>query len=292
MFGPAKSKFRGLPMRSLLPNILTVLALCSGLTSMRFALQERWELAVTLILIAAVIDGLDGRLARLLKGTSRFGAELDSLSDFVCFGVAPVFLLYQWSLKDMGGLGWLAVVAYAVCCALRLARFNTALEEPNQPAWTANFFTGISSPAGAGLSMLFIILSFEAGDGFWRAAPVNFAWVLIIGALMVSRVPSYSLKRLRVRREMGLAVLLLVAVLAGLLISFPFQTLFGFGILYLASLPLAYRSYIKLRDQDLRGSLAPQDGSPVSEAASSPHPPGAGSEPDLTEPVNRRPRLH
>jgi len=291
MFGPASSRFRGPSMRSLLPNMLTVLALASGLTSMRYALQERWEIAVSLILVAAVIDGLDGRLARLLKGTSKFGAELDSLSDFVCFGVAPVFLLYQWSLRDMGGLGWLAVVAYAVCCALRLARFNAALEDPNRPAWMANFFTGVSSPAGAGLVMIFIVLSLEAGDGIWRSAPVNFVWVLFIGALMVSRLPSYSFKRLRIRREMGLPILLGVALLAGMLISFPFQTLLAVGLLYLASLPLAYRSYVRHRRLDeaaARTAAESVGGSPVP----GPHPPGAGTEPVVLDPADPRPHLH
>ncbi|MCW5750111.1 MAG: CDP-diacylglycerol--serine O-phosphatidyltransferase [Alphaproteobacteria bacterium] len=250
MFGPAGSRFRGLPIRSLIPNSLTVLALCAGLTSMRFALQGHFQTAVTLILVAAVIDGLDGRMARLLKGTSRFGAELDSLSDFVCFGVAPAFLLYQWSLSDMGGLGWMAVVAYAVCCALRLARFNTMVDDHSRPAWTAHFFTGVSSPAAAGLAMLFIILSFEAGDTLWRLAPLNALWLIFVAALMVSRLPSYSFKKLRIRREAGLLILLGVALTAGLLISFPWYTLFGFGVLYLLSLPLAYRSYIRHQERD------------------------------------------
>lgn len=249
MFGPAGSRFRGLPIRSLIPNSLTVLALCAGLTSMRFALQGHFQTAVALILVAAVIDGLDGRMARLLKATSRFGAELDSLSDFVCFGVAPAFLLYQWSLSEIGGLGWMAVVAYAVCCALRLARFNTMVDDQSRPAWTANFFTGVSSPAAAGLAMLFVILSFEAGDTLWRLAPLNALWLIFIAALMVSRLPSYSFKKLRIRREAGLLILLGVALTAGLLISFPWYTLVGFGVLYLFSLPLAYRSYLRYQQR-------------------------------------------
>lgn len=246
MFGPAGSRFKGLPVRTLIPNTMTVLAMCAGLTSMRVALQQRWELAVALILIAALIDGLDGRIARLLKATSRFGAELDSLSDFVCFGVAPVFFLYQWSLNELGGLGWIAVLIYAICCAFRLARFNTASFGDDTPAWQAQFFTGVSSPAGAGLSILFPVLSFEAGDWFFRSSLLNLVWVVFIATLMVSRVPTFSFKKLRIRRELGFPILLAVALLGGMLISFPWYTLAFVGILYLATIPLAYRAYLRL----------------------------------------------
>lgn len=243
MLVPGRSGLRPLKINQLAPNILTVLALCAGLTSMRLALLERWEQAAAAILVAAVLDGLDGRLARLLKGATKFGAELDSLSDFVSFGVAPAFLIYLWSLHTIGGLGWVVVLIYAVCCALRLARFNTALDDPNRPSWQYNFFTGVPAPAGA-LSLLVLqFVSFDAGDTFWRSPTVNAVWGLAMAFLMVSRVPSYSFKKVRVPRDYVLPVLLLVAALAATLVSFPWYTLTGIVVAYLAGLPLAYRAY-------------------------------------------------
>ncbi len=234
---------RSLPVNSLAPNMLTVLALCAGLTSIRFSLDESWQLAVMAILAAAVFDGLDGRLARLLKGTSKFGAELDSLSDFVCFGVAPSILLYRWTLNDLGGLGWVLVLAFSVCCALRLARFNTALDSANQPTWMANFFMGVPAPAAGGLVLLPVMLSFQIAGSFFDHPLVNALAVAAVAFLMVSKVPTYSFKRLRVRREYILPVLIVVGVLAAVLWSYPWQTLTGVGALYLASIPLSVRSH-------------------------------------------------
>jgi len=230
-----------LPIRSLIPNSLTVMALCSGLTAMRFGLDGRFDIAVFAIIVAAVLDGLDGRVARLLKGTTKFGAELDSLSDFLCFGVAPVMLLYLWSLQDMGGLGWIVVLGFSVCCALRLARFNVALEDPDKPAWTANFFVGVPSPAAAGLVMLPLYLSFIGVD-FLKDAPVLIAiYVAGVAFLMVSKVPTFSGKRLgmRVRRDEMLTVLLGVALSVALLFSYPWITFSLLVIAYLALLPVS-----------------------------------------------------
>jgi len=254
------TRFRSLPINSLAPNMLTVLALCAGLTSIRFSLNESWQLAVMAILVAGVFDGLDGRLARMLKGTSKFGAELDSLSDFVCFGVAPSILIYRWTLSDLGGVGWILVLAFSVCCALRLARFNTALDSANQPTWMANFFVGVPAPAAGGLVLLPIILSFQVAESFFHLPLINAAVVAAVAFLMVGKVPTYSFKRLRVRREYILPVLIVVGLFAAVLWSYPWLTLTGLAVLYVASIPLSMRSYY-------RYSTAVGDGISVEELA-------------------------
>ncbi|MBD3666858.1 MAG: phosphatidylcholine/phosphatidylserine synthase [Parvibaculaceae bacterium] len=241
----ARRSLKTLPIRSLIPNSLTVMALCAGLTSIRFALDGRFDLAVIAILVAALFDGLDGRVARLLKGTTKFGAELDSLSDFLCFGVAPVVTLYLWSLSGIGGLGWIVVLGFSVCCALRLARFNVALEDPDKPAWTANYFVGVPSPAAAGLVMLPLYLSF-IGIDFLQGLPVIVAaYVAGIAFLMVSKVPTFSGKRLgmRVRRDEMLPVLLGVAMSVAVLFSYPWITISVLCVAYLAVLPLGAWRY-------------------------------------------------
>ena len=149
-----KKRFRGLSFNRMIPNILTLLALVAGLTSIRFSLDDRWEHAVLAIVAAGILDALDGRIARLLKGASKFGAELDSLSDFVCFGVSPALILYLWTMRDAGRLGWVVVMLFAICCGLRLARFNVMMEDPDAPPWKSRFFTGIPAPAGGGLALL------------------------------------------------------------------------------------------------------------------------------------------
>ncbi len=243
---PRRRRLRNLPINSLLPNMLTVLALCAGLTSMRFALQERWEMAVAAIVVAAILDGLDGRLARLLKGASKFGAELDSLSDFVCFGVAPAFVLHQWTLFELRGVGWILVLGFAVCCALRLARFNTALEDPDRPAWSANYFTGVAAPAGAGLALIPVMLSFLELGALPRSPYLNGAWMAAVAFLMVSQIPTYSFKKLRVRRDMIMPMLLLVALGAAALAMYPWITLSSVATAYLISIPFAFFSHAKL----------------------------------------------
>ena len=242
---------RSLPINSLAPNMLTVLALCAGLTSIRFSLNESWQLAVTAILVAAVLDGLDGRLARLLKGTSKFGAELDSLSDFVCFGVAPSILIYLWTLNDLGGVGWILVLAFIVCCALRLARFNTALDSDNQPTWAANFFMGVPAPAAGGLVILPVVLSFQVAESFFHYPVVNGLVVAAVAFLMVSKVPTYSFKRVRVRREFILPVLIVVGLLAAVLWSYPWLTLTSFGVLYAASILVSVRAYRRYAGEEM-----------------------------------------
>ena len=237
--------FTQLPVRTIIPNALTVLALCAGLTAIRFAIEGRFEAAVVAIIIASVFDALDGRIARMLQGSTRFGAELDSLTDFVNFGVAPVVVLYLWSLGEIGGIGWIAVLGFAVCCALRLARFNVALEDPDKPVWAGNYFVGVPAPAAAGLVMLPLYLSF-IGVTWLKEVPLLIAiHALAIAFLMVSRIPTFSGKRmgLRIRRDMVLPILLLVGLSAAVILSYPWIAFTGLCALYLGSIPAATLRY-------------------------------------------------
>jgi CDP-diacylglycerol--serine O-phosphatidyltransferase len=226
-------------MNQLIPNILTVAALCSGLTAIRFGLNERWDLAIFAIVVAGIFDGLDGRLARLLSGGTKFGAELDSLSDFVAFGVAPAMMLYLWTMHSFAGIGWAIVLLYAVCCALRLARFNTALGDSNPPPWSRFYFTGVPAPAGAGLVLLPMMLTQELGPGFFDRPSVNAVALVAIALLMVSRIPTFSIKQIKVPQAWFLPALLLVGVLVAALASAPIMTLICVGIVYLVSIPVA-----------------------------------------------------
>lgn len=252
MLRQQRRSLRALPVNSLVPNILTVLALCAGMSGIRFALEGRWELSVFAIVVSAVLDGLDGRMARLLKGTSKFGAELDSLSDFICFGVAPAFIIYEWSVNQIGGIGWVAALAYATCCALRLARFNTALEDPDRPHWASQFFSGTAAPASAGFALLPMMLSFQLGDDIVREPALDAAWLLAVALLMVSRIATYSFKRLRVRREYVLPTLVLVGVSAAVLVSYPWFTLSAMSIAYLFSIPFSIAGHRRLMRAHVR----------------------------------------
>jgi len=242
-------RISGLSINRLIPNILTVLALCAGLTSIRFGLHAMWEQAVASIMLAAVLDGLDGRVARLLQGTSKFGAELDSLSDFVCFGVAPSMLLYFWTMQQAGGAGWALVLLFSVCCALRLARFNTMIGQPDLPPYAYNFFTGVPAPAAAGVVLLPMVLTFEVGPGYFDRPTVVALFLLGVSFLMVSKVPTFSGKKVRVPHRWVLPVLLLVGLLAAFLVSEPWLTLSGLGALYLAMIPVSIRSFRRLKKQ-------------------------------------------
>jgi len=244
-----RPRLRDQSFNRLIPNILTVLALCAGLTSIRFAFQERWEMAVFAIVIAGVLDGLDGRIARLLDGSSKFGAELDSLSDFLAFGVAPALLLYYWTMKSVVGLGWALALLFAVCCALRLARFNTKVDNADLPAWTGRFFTGVPAPAGAGLALLPVFATFEFGSGFFDHPIVTGGAMVAVSLLMVSRVPTFSFKRIKVPHDYVLPTLLGVGLFAAFLVGLPWLTLMAVGVLYLASLPLSYVAHRRLSRQ-------------------------------------------
>ena len=234
-------------MNRLIPNAITVGALCAGLSGIRFAIDGRFEMAVAAIMVAAVLDGLDGRMARLLNGTSKFGAELDSLSDFLSFGVAPALIVYLWVLNAWGGLGWIVALAYAVCCGLRLARFNAALAEPNQPAWAGNFFTGVPAPAGAGLALLPMMLQFEFGPGLADSPIVGAVVLALVAFLMVSRLPTFSGKKLHVPRGWLVPALVGIALFFAAFTSAPWGTLLVAGGAYLALIPFAYVRYAKLR---------------------------------------------
>lgn len=234
-------------LNRLIPNILTLLALCAGMTAIRFALEGKFQLAVIAIIIAALLDGIDGRIARFLKATTVLGAQLNSLSDFVSFGVAPSVLVYVWSLSQLHGFGWAVVVIFAMCSALRLARFNAQLGiEP--PAFAFNFFIGVPAPAAAGLAILPMLLSFQlGGDLIFRSPYLNSLVLAGVAALMVSRLPTYSFKRFRVKRDWVLPTLLVIGALAAFVSTEPWATLSMVGLLYLGSIPASYRAYRKLR---------------------------------------------
>ena len=237
---------KGLSFNRLIPNILTLVSLCAGLTAMRFGFDGKWKLAVLAILIAAILDGLDGRIARILKGASKFGAELDSLADFVSFGVAPAAMLYLWTMKDAGRFGWILVLLFSVCCVLRLARFNTLLEEPDLPPWAHNFFAGVPAPMGAGLVLLPMILSFQIEAGFFNHSVVVGVFLVVVSALLVSRIPTFSFKRFKVPNPWVLPTMLIVGLLAALLVTAPWITMSLILILYIASFPFSIRSYRQL----------------------------------------------
>lgn len=234
---PYPPRLNRLPARSLLPNMLTTFALCAGLTSIRFALEGKFELAVAAILIAALFDGIDGRVARMIKGTSRFGAELDSLSDFLSFGVAPVLVLYLWTLSDISGFGWIAVLSHAVCCALRLARFNVAIDDPDKPAWTSGFFTGVPSPAGAALVLLPIIASFSLGPMPFHSPYLVAGVAVLVAFLMVSRIPTLSFKKIRIHRDWVLPTLVFFGIGTALALSYPWQVLGLLIVGYAVTIP-------------------------------------------------------
>ena len=238
-----RQRFRAIPVRSLLPNLVTVLALCVGLTGIRLAFEGKLEFALYAIVFAAALDGIDGRLARLMKGQSKFGAELDSLADFMNFGCAPALFLYLWGLFEVGNVGWIAAMVFAICTALRLARFNVMIDDPNQPAWAANFFTGVPAPAGALIVLLPIYLSLLG----WFSAPpaVTLIYTLLIAGLMVSRLPVFSGKRVgkRVPPEMVLPLIVVVVLFVALLIAYPWQVLTIGTICYIAALPMSWLSY-------------------------------------------------
>lgn len=253
-----RRRFRRVPLRVLLPNAITLLSLCAGMTAIRMAGEGRFDVAVGAIVLACVLDALDGRIARMLKGTSRFGAELDSLADFVSFGVAPAVVLHIWSLHLLKGLGWIVALAFAVCTALRLARFNVALDDPDKPAWKTNFFTGVPAPAGAGLALLPMYLAFMIGfDGSYAAIGLLF-YVPFVGFLMVSRIPTFSSKLAgeRIRGEAVLPVLILVVLFTSLLVSYPWEMLTALALAYLAVIPLGMLRYRRLEERHARAAEA------------------------------------
>jgi CDP-diacylglycerol--serine O-phosphatidyltransferase len=263
-----RRRFRPIPVRLLVPNVITLLAICAGLTAIRLSNEGRMELAVAAIVFAALLDGLDGRVARMIKGQSKFGAELDSLADFVNFGVAPGLILYFWQLHELGNGGWIAAVVFAISGGLRLARFNATMDDPNKPAFAANYFTGVPAPAGAITVLLPVYLAF-LGVPRLPAALIAL-YTLLIAFLMVSRLPVFSGKtvRMRVAPELVLPLFVSVIFFIALLIGYPWYMLSFCTILYLASLPAGLRSY---RNHE-RKAAAPAT-VPTGVAPSNPAPP-------------------
>jgi CDP-diacylglycerol--serine O-phosphatidyltransferase len=236
-------RHRKIPVRLLVPNFFTLLSLCAGVTAIRMAIEARYELALTLIVVAALLDGVDGRLARALKAQSRFGAELDSLADFVNFGVAPAIVIFTWGLGELKGFGWISALVFACAMGLRLARFN-AMIDVDKPKWQSNYFTGMPAPAGAITVLLPLYVNGLGLDV--RGAPLLVAlYTLAMAFLLVSTIPTFSGKLLgeRIPREFVLPVLIGLAALIGLLVTYPFGTLTVVTLLYLGAIPLSYRRF-------------------------------------------------
>ena len=244
--------------KSLLPNALTILGVCLGLSSIKFALDTNYTIAVIAIGFAAILDTLDGRVARLIKGTSKVGKELDSLTDVISFGVAPGFIMYFWALNEIGKFGWMFVLIYTVCCALRLARFNLTIIEETQP-WKINFFEGVPSPAAAGLVLLPLILSLSDLIKFENYALLSSIAILTTSVLMVSKVPTYSLKRILIPRHYAIFLLLGIGIFVSLLIFYTFKTLFFSGLIYFLLIPVSYFHYRQKHKQLSTSSVNEDD---------------------------------
>jgi CDP-diacylglycerol--serine O-phosphatidyltransferase len=255
--GARRGRFRLIPVRMLLPNLITLLALCAGLTAIRLAVEDKLEWALAAIVFAALLDGIDGRIARMLKGTSKFGAELDSLTDFVNFGVAPALIVYFWSLHELKSAGWIAAMVFAICCGLRLARFNVMIDDPNRPAWAGNFFVGIPAPAGAITVLLPIYVYFLGVPRFSFETPLIFVYTLAIAFLMVSRLPVFSGKRVgkRIAPDLVLPVFVAVVLFFALLVAYPWIVLTTGTILYLGALPLGWFAYRENQRKDAAAAL-------------------------------------
>ena len=242
-----KGRRETISLRAFVPNAITSLALCTGLSSAWFALQERWELAAAMILVAGVLDGIDGRIARLLKAQSRFGAELDSLSDVIAFGVSPALLLFLWSLQHMPRFGWTTALFLALCCALRLARYNARMDEGDEPRKSAGYLTGVPAPAGAGIALAPLFVNLATGAEWarmwWLVAP----WTLLAAALMLSSVATFGWSSLRLRPSWRFPLLGLIGLYAAALISDPWLTMAGTTMIYLLMIPAAVIAFARVR---------------------------------------------
>ena len=234
--------------RIILPNIFTLVGVCIGLSSIKFAFDGRFEIAVLAIIVASIIDGLDGRIARLIKGTSKVGKELDSLTDVISFGVAPAFIMYFWKLNELGRIGWLICLIYVVCVALRLARFN--VNSSKQSYWQENFFEGVPSPAGGVLVLMPLIFSLSE----LQLIQINFDYIVplffvVISILLISKIPTYSLKRIAVPRSTTIFLLFGIVLYFGLLLIYNFNTILLSGLLYLAVIPVSIVHYFKIKNR-------------------------------------------
>lgn len=269
--------FRGreVPVRILIPSMFTLLALCAGLTAIRMAIEHRFDVAIAAIVLAAVLDALDGRVARLLKASSKFGAELDSLADFVNFGVAPAIIVFTWALDGLRSMGWIVVLVFSVCAALRLARFNVALDA-EEPPWKGEYFVGVPAPAGALIVMLPLYLDRMGVPGVHSFTPLILVYTLGIALLMVSFVPTYSGKLFgqRVAREYVLPVFVLGALFVAVLLTYPYKTMAIGTVMYLAVIPLSFMSY-RRREAEFAKTAKSQNGSKRKKSASSSKQPDA-----------------
>lgn len=249
---PAPARSRRLPggltLRALVPNAITAAALCVGLTGIRFAIAGDFEKSVQAVILAGLLDGIDGRAARLLKAQSRFGAELDSLADSISFGVAPALIIYLWTLQNLSSFGWLAALGFAICCVLRLARFNARIDMVEQPHKSAGFLTGVPAPVGAGLAFLPLYLWIASGREELFAAPVLVAgWLLLIAFLMISSMPTMSWGKLRPRKRIRLEVIALAGLVVAALLTEPWLTLVGICLIYLLLIPVGLVAYARVR---------------------------------------------
>ncbi|GAA0281402.1 CDP-diacylglycerol--serine O-phosphatidyltransferase [Alteraurantiacibacter aestuarii] len=250
---------RGLAMRSLVPNAITAAALCSGLTGIRFAIVGDWEKALFAIILAGMLDGIDGRIARLLKAQSRFGAELDSLADSLSFGMAPALVLFLWSLQDLPRFGWFASLAFAICCVLRLARFNAQIDTEEQPHKSAGFLTGVPAPVGAGLAFLPLYLWLASGEDIFREPIMVAIWVVAIAVLMISNLATMSWTSIRPHSDLRLGSIAIVGLLFAALLTEPWWTLAIISIVYLALMPLGIVRYARVKRQRRIAAEAAKD---------------------------------
>lgn len=249
---PDAPRAGGLTLRAMVPNAITAAALCAGLTGIRFAITGDFDKAVLAIVLAGMLDGIDGRIARLLKAQSRFGAELDSLADNVSFGVAPALVLFLWSLNDLPRLGWFAALAFAVACALRLARFNARIDLAEEPRKTAGFLTGVPAPVGAGLVFLPLYLWIETDNPVFRDPWLVGLWLVAMAFLMISSVATLSWGKLRLRKNFRLEALLLVGLVGAALLTETWMALIGICLVYLALLPVGWIAYARIKRQRAR----------------------------------------
>ena len=256
MVEPVAKKGRGLTMRAMIPNAITAAALCSGLTGIRFAIEGDWERALFAIVLAGVLDALDGRMARALKAQSRFGAELDSLADSLSFGMAPALVLFLWSLQDLPRLGWFAALGFAICCALRLARFNAQIDTEDQPHKSAGFLTGVPAPVGAGLAFLPMFLWLASGQDAFRAPWLVGGWLVVIAIFMISNLATLSWTSVRPGKDIRLAAIAVVGLLFAALLTEPWWTLVLICIVYLALMPLGIMRYARVKQQRIAARQA------------------------------------
>lgn len=261
---------RKLSINKLIPNILTVIALCCGLTAIRFAIEGKFEFSVLAIFLAAILDNLDGRIARLIGGTSGFGAQLDSLGDIVSFGVAPAMVMYFWTLQEIGRIGWAAALLFVVCAAVRLARFNLEVDV-EKPAFKYNYFTGMPTPAAAGLALTPLVLGFQFGHDWVRFPPAIACWMIFLAGMMISRIPTFSFKKIKVQHADISLMLVGVGVLMAALFAEPWVTIGLVALCYIGSIPMSYQTYKEQEQTWLQQKLENNGGLQAASTAAEPN---------------------